>query len=236
MHLQPNANAIIQTRTTAGQLESLFLDAMLSNDLLLTPHRPFSHRVPTAQDVQRRVLLCILEHSSFMNCTAGFVRWGASAVTPLMHRVGRRRARWNPAPSCRTMRLDGAKRTAVAIEGCGTPVATAPPRTVSRVQSGEATDYEILLRPDVGEGRNRMLRRGCCASSVSESVHGRLGFSSLIEEQSEGHRHGGEELRVLRCPGTPCHVRKRAVLYAYGDVLVRSGEWPILVPFPFSEN
>jgi len=30
------------------------------------------------------------------------------------HRVGRRRARWSPAPSCRTMRLDRAKRSAVA--------------------------------------------------------------------------------------------------------------------------
>lgn len=38
------------------------------------------------------------------------------------------------------------------IEGCGTPVATAPPRTVSRVQSGVATDWEILLRFSVGEG------------------------------------------------------------------------------------
>ena len=38
------------------------------------------------------------------------------------------------------------------IKGCGTPEATAPPRTVSRVQSCVATDWEILLRSDVREG------------------------------------------------------------------------------------
>jgi hypothetical protein len=41
------------------------------------------------------------------------------------------------------------------------PVATAPPRTVSRLQPFVATDSEGLLRPSVGEGRNMMLRRGC---------------------------------------------------------------------------
>lgn len=85
------------------------------------------------------------------------------------------------------------------IKGCGTPVATAPPETVSRVQSCVATDWEILLRPCVSEGRNTMLRRGWWASPVSESVHGRLGFSRVIEEQSEGHRHGAMngECRVV---------------------------------------
>lgn len=83
-----------------------------------------------------------------------------------------------------------------------------------------------------------MLRRGrgCCASLVFESVHGRLGFSRVIEEQGEGQHHWGEERRVSRGPATPCHVRKRVVLYADGDVLVRSGEWPILVAFILSEN
>ena len=43
-------------------------------------------------------------------------------------------------------------------------------------------NLEILLRARVGKGRNTMLRRGCCASPVSESVHSRLGFSRVIEE------------------------------------------------------
>lgn len=80
------------------------------------------------------------------------------------------------------------------IKGCGTPVATAPSRTMSRLQPPVATHWEILLRPCVSEGRNTMLRRGWYASPVSESVHGRLGFSRVIEEQSEGYHHGGEEL------------------------------------------
>ena len=46
----------------------------------------------------------------------------------------------------------------------------------------------------------------------------------------------GDERRVSDGPATPCQVRKRGVLYAYGDVLVRSGEWPILVPFILSEH
>lgn len=66
-----------------------------------------------------------------------------------------------------------------------------------------------------------------------ESVHGRLGFSRGLEE---GRHHWGEERRVSRGPVTPCHVKKRAVRYAYGDILVRSGEWPMLVPFILSEH
>lgn len=107
------------------------------------------------------------------------------------------------------------------FKGCGTLV---------------ATNWDILLRPDVGEGRNTMLRGGWCASSVSESVHGRLGFSRVIEEQSERQHRWGEERRVSCGPATPCHVRKMAVLDAYGDVLVSSSEWPILVPFILSQN
>mgnify|MGYP001614658267 CR=1 FL=1 len=71
---------------------------------------------------------------------------------------------------------------------------------------------------------------------LCESVHGRLGYSRVIEEQSEGQRRWGEERRVSRSPATPCHVRKRVVLYADGDVLVRSGEWPMLVPLILSDN
>ena len=52
------------------------------------------------------------------------------------------------------------------IKVCGTPVATAPPRTMSRLQSGVATDYEILLRPGVGEGRNNVLKRMVRKSGV----------------------------------------------------------------------
>jgi len=121
-------------------------------------------------------------------------------------------------------------------KGCGTPVATAPPRTMSCLQPCVATNWEILLRPDVCEGRNTMLRRGRCASSVSESVHGRLGFSRVIEEPSEGQYHWGEERRVSCGPVTPCHGRKRAGLSAHGNALVRGGEWPILAPFTFPKS
>ena len=95
------------------------------------------------------------------------------------------------APSLRGARPDRAESTSVAIRGCGTPKATALPRTVSRVQSCVATDSDILLRPCVSEGRNTVLRRGRCASPVFESVHGRLGSSRVIDEQ-------GEELQVPR--------------------------------------
>lgn len=122
------------------------------------------------------------------------------------------------------------------FKGCGTPAATAPPRTVSHLQPCVAIERKILLRPGVGEGRSNVLKRSWCACPTFESVHGRLGFSGVIEEQSERLHHWGGEWRVSRGPATPCRVIKRAVLYAYGDVLVRSGEWPILVPFPFSEN
>ena len=122
------------------------------------------------------------------------------------------------------------------IGGCGTPVATAPPRTMSRLQSCVATDREILLRPDVGEGRNNALRRGQCANPQCEAVHGRFGSSRVIEQQSEGQHRWGDKRRVSRGPATPCHVRKMAVLSSYGDVLVRIGEWPILVPLILSET
>ncbi len=71
------------------------------------------------------------------------------------------------------------------VRDVATPVATAPSQTMSRLQPRVATNWEILLRPDVGEGHNMMLRGGWCASLVSESVHSRLGLSSVIEEQSE---------------------------------------------------
>lgn len=65
---------------------------------------------------------------------------------------------------------------------------------------------------------------------------GQLSCSRVIEEQSEGQHHWGKERRMSPGRATPCHVRKRAVLYAYADVHVRSSEWPILVPFILSEN
>ena len=45
------------------------------------------------------------------------------------------------------------------VSGCGTREATAPPRTMSRLQSCVATDWGILLRPGVGEGRNNLLTK-----------------------------------------------------------------------------
>lgn len=119
---------------------------------------------------------------------------GDFASQSLRHRVRRRRARWSPAPSCRATRLDRAPREHPSpIKECGTPVATAPSRTMSRLQPCVATDWEILLRPRVGEGRNTMLKRGRCASPVSVSVHGRLSSSKVIEEQNEEHHPDGEE-------------------------------------------
>ena len=71
MHLQINANSFIQTWTTAGKLESRFLDATQFNDLLLTLLRPFSHGVPMAWDARRKVLLCILDHARCRNPPEG---------------------------------------------------------------------------------------------------------------------------------------------------------------------
>lgn len=73
------------------------------------------------------------------------------------------------------------------------PVASAPRRTMSRLQSCIATDSDGLLRPGVGDGRNTMVRRGQGANPVSESVQHRLSSSLVCEEQSEGHHSGGEE-------------------------------------------
>jgi hypothetical protein len=55
---------------------------------------------------------------------------------------------------------------------------------VSRLQLIVATDLEGLLRPRVGEGRNTMLKRGWCASPVYVAVHGRLGSSMVIEDDT----------------------------------------------------
>ena len=76
------------------------------------------------------------------------------------------------------------------LRGVATPVATAPSRMMSLVQSCVAKDWEILLRPGVREGRNNVLKRSWCASPVFESVQNRFGSSRVIEEQSEGHCHG----------------------------------------------
>ena len=46
-------------------------------------------------------------------------------------------------------------------------------RTLSRLQPFVATDWKILLRPGVGEGRNNVLKRSWCASPVFESVQNR---------------------------------------------------------------
>jgi hypothetical protein len=72
--------------------------------------------------------------------------------------------------------------------------ATAPSLTMSRLQSCVATDSEDVLRPGVTEGRNTILRRGRCASPVSESVHDRNGASGRVEEQKriEPNRLGAD--------------------------------------------
>lgn len=63
------------------------------------------------------------------------------------------------------------------VRGCGTPVATAPPRTVSRVQARVATNRDILLRPGLGEGHNNVLKRGRCASLLCGAVRHRSSSS-----------------------------------------------------------
>ncbi len=70
------------------------------------------------------------------------------------------------APSCRATRLDRAS----PIRGCGTPVATAPPRTVSRLQPFVATDPEDVLRPCVGEGATPVCGRGWWVGRVGVAV------------------------------------------------------------------
>lgn len=79
------------------------------------------------------------------------------------------------------------------MKGCGTPVATAPPRTMSRLQSCVATDREILLRPYVGEGRNNVFRSGRCANPLCEAVQDWFGSSVGIEEEN------GSSLLDLLC-------------------------------------
>jgi hypothetical protein len=94
---------------------------------------------------------------------------GAWVTTPLRHRVQRRRARSTHRRVAQrepTVR----RQKPSPIRGCGTPVATAPPQTVSRLQSGMATDSEDRLHPSVVEGRNTMLRRGRCAGPLCEAV------------------------------------------------------------------
>ena len=141
---------------------------------------------------------------SFRNCTAGVAGRGASADTHLRRRVGRRRAWWSPAPSYRTMRLDRAKRTAVAIDGCDTPVATASSRTMSRLQSCVATDSECLLHPRAGEGRKNMLRRSRCVEvrcPCPFSIASTLQCQS--RRKSEGQHRWGAEQRASRRAATP---------------------------------
>ena len=79
------------------------------------------------------------------------------------------------------------------IKECGTPVATVPPQTVSRLQSCVATDSEELLRPGVGEGHTTILRRGRCANLLCEAAQDCNGSSAWIEEQN---RTDWEQMRV----------------------------------------
>ena len=54
-----------------------------------------------------------------------------------------------------------------------------------------------------------MLRRGLYASPMSESVHGRLGSSMVIEDQSEGYHHGARNPSVALCGLNKPHNHNR---------------------------
>ena len=113
----------------------------------------------------------------------------ASAATLLRHRVRRRRASWSPSPSCRATRLDRADKTVVAHPG----VWPRPrqPRHRGRCPACSRAWPQIgrfCCTPSGGEGRNRILRRGRCASPMSESFHDRDGSSGRIEEQKRTDR------------------------------------------------
>jgi len=104
------------------------------------------------------------------------------------------------------------------LRGVATPVATVPPRTMSRVQTCVATDSEDVLHLRVGEGRDRMVKRGWCASwclsplMVEMALQGesrRRGASLPPSWRESGYRgaprvqgswweHGGD----LLCTGT----------------------------------
>jgi hypothetical protein len=63
------------------------------------------------------------------------------------HRVRGRRPVWSWARSCRATRLDRAEITYLAHQGGSMPVATAPPRKVSRLQPFVVEDLDDVLRP-----------------------------------------------------------------------------------------
>ena len=110
---------------------------------------------------------------------------GASAAKPLRHRVRRRRATWDQAPSCRATRLDRAERTSVAHQGVWHARgnrAIANDVTLAVVRCHRLGDS---VAPRVGEGRNNVLERGRYASPVSESVHGRDGSSGRTRSRTE---------------------------------------------------
>ena len=80
------------------QLQSLD-PTSITPDALTTPHEKFTPRIGN--------LMINNDRSAFAEAYRA-IRNSillASAGTPLRHRVGRRRARWSLAPSCRTMRL-----------------------------------------------------------------------------------------------------------------------------------
>lgn len=78
MHLYINANSFIQTGTIPSDTGSRLFDVKRFSDLVLTPEREAnfeSHTGPfspssNGQDIPRRVLLCMLDHSRRRNCTA----------------------------------------------------------------------------------------------------------------------------------------------------------------------
>ena len=131
------------------------------------------------------------------------------------------------APSGRATRADRAETKAPSpIKGCGTPVATAPSRTMSRVQSCVATDSGGLLRPRVGEGRNHMLRRGRCAGPVCEAVPTPYSYSVSIDKQNGKDRWRERGLRPHPKIITSHSRRQRGCPRLARRRRWRGGRWP----------
>lgn len=106
------------------------------------------------------------------------------------------------------------------LRGVATPVATAPPRTMLRVQACVATDSEDVLHLRVGEGRDRNGEKRSVRELVSESTHGRDGSSGRIEEQrceSTTSMTGNRISRRASC--------SRIMMGAWGRPSVHGNEW-----------
>jgi hypothetical protein len=121
MHLQLNANDFIQIRTTPGQLGSRFFDAKLFSDLVLTPDREASFEPHTGSflfEFQRHGMssqdvcsACLTIHAVGIALKASL---GGDFSSQVSEAPRPETPCWDQTPSCRTMRLDRAERTAVA--------------------------------------------------------------------------------------------------------------------------